>query len=255
MDDHFSLGNFFFAAPYFFATPMHEQTTENANAQPHHISVRRTARYFTLGTLSPATREIWFVVHGYGQLAEYFIRHFRGLDDGTRYIVAPEGLSRFYVKEWTRVGASWITKEDRESEMDDYLEYLKSLEERIWGELEQSGGKRENVRIWTLGFSQGVTTLTRWIVLGGLLADRLICWAGGFPAEIDLAAHKNLFERMKTTFVIGTEDEFITPEGLAKQQAHIAEAGLHLDFVSFEGAHVMNTEVLKVTVEHLKNGL
>lgn len=228
---------------------------EKATAQSHHISVRKTARYFTLGTLSPATRDIWFVVHGYGQLAEYFIRHFRGLDDGTRYVVAPEGLSRFYVKEWTRVGASWITKEDRESEIEDYLVYLNSLKDHIMEELEHNGGKRENVRVWTLGFSQGVTTLTRWILRGGLRPDRLVCWAGGFPAEIDLAAQKDLFERMKTTFVIGTEDEFITPEVLAKQQATIAEAGLHIDFVSFEGAHVMNTEVLSATVERLKNGL
>ncbi|MBL7990698.1 MAG: phospholipase [Candidatus Kapabacteria bacterium] len=234
---------------------MHDQTTEKAPAQSHHLQVQRTARYFTLGTLSAETREIWFVVHGYGQLAEYFIRHFRGLDDGTRYIVAPEGLSRFYVKEWTRVGASWITKEDRPSEMEDYLGYLKSLEARILEELEQNGGKWDNVRIWALGFSQGVTTLTRWIVRGGFAPDRLICWAGGFPAEVDLAAHKDLFERMKTTFVVGTEDEFITPEVLDKQKSHIAESGLTLDFVSFNGAHVMNPQVLRTTVEHLREGL
>ena len=196
-----------------------DQSAEAKNAQSHHLEVRKTARYFSLGTLSADTREIWFVVHGYGQLAEYFIRHFRGLDDGTRYIVAPEGLSRFYVKEWTRVGATWTTKEDRDSEVQDYLAYLKSLEARIVEEFEQNGGKRESVRFWALGFSQGVTTLTRWILRGGLAADRLICWAGGFPAEIDLATHKALFEQMKTTFVIGTEDEFITPDVLAKQQA------------------------------------
>lgn len=228
-----------------------DQSTDTKNAQSHHLEIRKTARYFSLGALSADTREIWFVVHGYGQLAEYFIRHFRGLDDGTRYIVAPEGLSRFYVKEWTRVGATWTTKEDRDAEVQDYLAYLKSLEARIFEEFEKNGGKRENVGIWALGFSQGVTTLTRWILRGGLAADRLICWAGGFPAEIDLAAHKALFERMKTTFVIGTEDEFITPDVLAKQQAAIAEAELYLDFVSFEGPHVMNAEVLSEVVQKL----
>jgi predicted esterase len=229
---------------------MTDDTTKNAES--HHLEVRKTARYFTLGTLSEATREIWFVVHGYGQLAEFFIRHFRGLDDGTRYIVAPEGLSRFYVKEWTRVGATWTTKEDRDSEVQDYLAYLQQLQQTVFEELHQKGGKPDAVRVWTLGFSQGVTTLCRWIVRGGLRADKLICWAGGFPAEIDLSAHKALFEGMKTTFVIGADDEFITPEILEKQQISIAEAGLQLDFISFEGTHVMNTEVLKAVVEQMK---
>ena len=38
-----------------------------------HIKVERTARYFTLGELNEHTEQIWFVCHGYGQLAEYFM--------------------------------------------------------------------------------------------------------------------------------------------------------------------------------------
>lgn len=57
--------------------------------QEHRIAVARTARYFTLGR---AEREVWFVLHGYGQLADRFLRHFDPIDDGTRLIVAPEGL-------------------------------------------------------------------------------------------------------------------------------------------------------------------
>ena len=61
----------------------------------HHIQVSRTARYFTLGTAGPDTRQLWLVCHGYRQLARRFLRGFRGLDEGSRLIVAPEGLSRF----------------------------------------------------------------------------------------------------------------------------------------------------------------
>ena len=60
----------------------------------HHLGVPRTARYFTLGQDSAS--EIWFVLHGYGQLAARFADHFAALDDGTRLIVAPEGLSQRY---------------------------------------------------------------------------------------------------------------------------------------------------------------
>ncbi|MCU0424935.1 MAG: phospholipase [Candidatus Kapabacteria bacterium] len=231
---------------------MNEDLQPTSGATAHHIEIRKTARYFSLGTLSANTREIWFIVHGYGQLAEYFIRHFRGLDDGTRYIIAPEGLSRFYVKEWTRVGATWTTKEDRDTEVADYVAYLQTLETEIWRQFEQKGGKRDSVRVWALGFSQGVTTLCRWIVRGGLRPDRLICWAGDFPAEIDLPTNKDLFERMKTTFVIGSDDEFITPERLAQHKETILKAGLNLGFVGFDGTHVMDVRVLRDVVKSLQ---
>src|SRR5437867_9781706 len=65
----------------------------------HHIGVSRTARYFTLGDSSREVGEVWFVCHGYGQLAARFLEKLRVLDDGRRYLVAPEGLSRFYLSE------------------------------------------------------------------------------------------------------------------------------------------------------------
>ena len=76
--------------------------------QEHRLSVARTARYFTLGERSGAAAEVWFACHGYGQLAGRFLEKLRALDDGTRYLVAPEGLSRFYLSESSterRVGA------------------------------------------------------------------------------------------------------------------------------------------------------
>src|SRR6266704_6639708 len=94
--------------------------------QEHHVSVTRTARYFTLGS-SRGVAEVWFACHGYGQLAGRFLEKLRVLDDGTRYLVAPEGLSRFYLSESAtarRVGASWMTREDRLVEIEDYVRYL-----------------------------------------------------------------------------------------------------------------------------------
>ena len=60
----------------------------------HHIEVTKTARYFTLGPTGEGLGEIWYVCHGYRQLAGRFIRRFARLNDGSRRIIAPEGLSR-----------------------------------------------------------------------------------------------------------------------------------------------------------------
>lgn len=87
--------------------------------QKNNITVNRTADYYTLGDLSNANT-IWFVLHGYGYLAKYFIKKFEPILSSSVAIVAPEALSRFYsngVGYDGRVGASWMTKESREDEI------------------------------------------------------------------------------------------------------------------------------------------
>src|SRR5258705_4071718 len=77
--------------------------------QEHHVSTPRSARYFTLGSPDHAA-EVWFVCHGYGQLASRFLERFRPIEAERRCIVAPEGLSRFYLTESPaerRGRASW----------------------------------------------------------------------------------------------------------------------------------------------------
>ncbi|MDE3054320.1 MAG: phospholipase, partial [Gemmatimonadota bacterium] len=84
----------------------------------HHLRVRRTARFHSLGEFGPGVREIWIACHGYGQLAGRFLRHFRAAAHPERLIVAPEALSRFYLDNAlphgpdARVGATWMTRED-----------------------------------------------------------------------------------------------------------------------------------------------
>jgi len=73
--------------------------------QEHSFPTSRSARYFTLGAPANA-RAMWFVCHGYGQLASRFSSAFRPLDGEGRCIVAPEGLSRFYLTDSPPNGGS-----------------------------------------------------------------------------------------------------------------------------------------------------
>src|SRR6266516_2401294 len=119
--------------------------------QEHHIGVTRSARYFALGTRSGEVGEVWFACHGYGQLAARFLEKLRVLDDGRRYLVAPEGLSRFYLSESPterRVGASWMTREDRLAELLDSPPYLGAVYATVFGFLD-----RALVTAHALGFS------------------------------------------------------------------------------------------------------
>ncbi|MCK6622562.1 MAG: phospholipase [Calditrichaceae bacterium] len=207
----------------------------------NHLTVPRTARYFTLGTPGEHLREVWFVCHGYGQLAEYFLRNFRTLDDGSRLIAAPEALSRFYLTgAFERIGATWMTREDRLNEINDYVNYLDALYERVFSEI-----RRESVKVIAFGFSQGTATVCRWISRGAVKVDRLILWAGQIPPELDLPGQKDIFSRVNLTVVLGTEDQYAKPELVAEQEARLKASSVPFQFISFAGGHVIDREALK----------
>ncbi|SDJ96373.1 Predicted esterase [Catalinimonas alkaloidigena] len=207
--------------------------------QTHHLAVTKTARYTTLGSLSDQTQEVWFVCHGYGQLAPYFIRHFQALDDGTRFIVAPEALSRFYLEGVSgRVGATWMTREDRLHDIQDYTQYLTSLYKHL---LE---GLSVSTRITLLGFSQGAATACRWVATGQVHVDRLILWAGQFPPDIDMMPAPEALEGKELVLVTGRTDAYITPEVLQEQHALLERRGLPYRHIWFSGGHTIDADTL-----------
>ena len=212
-----------------------DATPPGASAEAHHLRVPRTARYYTIGA-AKAPREVWFVLHGYGQLAAYFIRHFRPLVDGARCVVAPEALARFYLSETSgRVGASWMTSEDRLCEIEDYLGYLDALYDHL------ASGFSGDTAVHVLGFSQGAATACRWAARGHVPAGRLTCWAGSLPPELDLGALKGT----RLTLVAGTADEYATPERVAAQKERLGAAGLAYDALSFDGGHRLDAGALR----------
>lgn len=200
----------------------------------HHFSTSRSARYFTLG--SPEhTADLWFVCHGYGQLAARFLERFRPLEAEGRCIVAPEGLSRFYLTESPterRVGASWMTREDRLHEIEDYVRYLDGVYAKI---------ALRNARVTVLGFSQGTATACRWTALGSSHVDRLIVWGGEVPPDLDL-------KRLRVpslTLVYGTRDAFFTPKVIAATESRLREHEIPYELVPFDGGHEIDEATLR----------
>jgi len=215
-----------------------------ARLQEHHLSVTRTARYFTLGTIGPGEGEVWFVLHGYGQLAGRFLRHFEPLAQAGALVVAPEGLSRFYVDDVPppperKVGASWMTREDRLGEIEDYVRYLDAVYEEVF-----RGVKRPAVRVTVLAFSQGTATACRWLARGVARADRLILWGGDVPPDLDLAGARSRLAPLALTLVVGRRDEYITAKLLARETARLTAHGIPFRIVQFDGGHEIEPQVL-----------
>jgi predicted esterase len=177
---------------YNFATAQTNEMQENG------LTIKKTARYFTHGNLDVAS-SLLICLHGYGQLPTYFGRKFETVDKNY-FVVIPEGLHRFYLEGSAgRVGASWMTKEAREQDIQDNMNYLKQL-------LANLTSKKSFEKIILLGFSQGGATATRFYV-NQLNIDHLILWACVFPPDLHIEEEIN-FEPNKNYFVLGSEDQY-----------------------------------------------
>ncbi|UYZ64341.1 alpha/beta hydrolase [Hymenobacter weizhouensis] len=210
-------------------------------AHEHHLPVTRTARYYQLGELSGQTRQVWVVCHGYGQLAAYFIRHFAHLAaaDPGLVVVAPEGLSRFYLQgTGGRVGATWMTREDRLTEINDYVAYLNQLTAALRAQAPVG------TPITALGFSQGAATISRWLAQADFRLAHLILWAGAFPPDMELPVAAQLLRGLPVTLVCGTQDEFIKNEDLEKQRDFLRQLGVEPVIIRFDGKHTLDAGVL-----------
>ncbi len=207
--------------------------------QERHVTVEKTARYFTIGNEDKPS-EVWIACHGYTQLAHQFIQLLAPLDDGMRLIVCPEGLNRFYTDHKSRrVGAGWMTSEDRLVEIDDYIQYLDKLYAAVFERVDHSA-----VRCHVLGFSQGVAATCRWVVNGGTAVDRLIMWGGLLPPEIDLILHKKKLTESHLTIVLGDEDELVSSQDRTRQEDQLREHEIPFKTIVFAGGHRLDRTVL-----------
>ncbi|ALJ01159.1 hypothetical protein DC20_03120 [Rufibacter tibetensis] len=202
------------------------------------MQVPRTAHLYQAGLLSTDTKHLWIVLHGYGQLARYFVRHFEGMADEQTAILAPEGLSRFYLEGFSgRVGATWMTKEERLHEISDYISYLNLVRETALQEA-------PNATLHVLGFSQGGATACRWLVQAQWPIAQLVLWAGVFPDDMELASMGQALAHARLTYVYGLQDSFVAEDKVQTQLARVQVAGLHPEIITFEGKHELNKEVL-----------
>ncbi len=203
----------------------------------HHIKVQRTARYYTSGELSENTKEIWIVLHGWAQLAYAFIKDFEALQNPNRFFIAPEALNRFYLKiGQPEVGTTWMTTENRILEINDYVNYLDVL----YNELLRDKITTET-KVTVLGFSQGATTLSRWLAETNNRIDRVVFYAGEPAIELQNEQGAKAFSRAENYYFIGTRDHIFTQERLSVFRPFLS----NFQFVEYDGSHRISGEILQ----------
>lgn len=209
------------------------------------IEFTYTGRYFKIGEIGPETRSVWFVIHGYGQLAQYFLRKFSTLEAHQVCVIAPEGLSHYYLEDAvsrsktgsTRVGASWMTRENRVRDIENYITYLNTVFAR-------EIGTRKDLDITLLGFSQGAATVSRWALSDFIYFQRLILWAGILPPDMDFEKGKQLLQAKTVNVVYGKNDPFLNESRFGEMKSLAEKLGISPGEIVFDGAHEIHEATL-----------
>jgi predicted esterase len=131
-----------------------------------------------------------------------------------------------------------MTREDREAEILDYVDYLDAVVERA------RAAAPNATRVVALGFSQGTATVSRWAVFGTNAPDRLVLWGGG-PAE-DLPP-EGLAARLgdgAVEIVHGRHDRVIPLAVVERAAARLRAHGLAVELHAYDGGHRIDPVVL-----------
>jgi predicted esterase len=204
----------------------------------HTISAEKTAHIYTHNSITKNTKYIWIVLHGYGQLAKYFIRKFYSLGD-EHFIIAPEALSRFYISGYSgRVGANWMTKEDRLTDINDYINYLDKVYETF-----VLPYLSDNIKINVVGFSQGGATASRWAAATKHKLNNLILWSCIFPEDLHFPAIYN--KDLNLFLLYGDKDEFNVNKQVDSILPVLKKQKLNCTVIPFNGKHDIPANVLQ----------
>lgn len=202
----------------------------------HSIPAEKTARYFSIGETGAQIKQVLFACHGYAQLANEFLAGFESIAREELLIVAPEGLHRFYARGGAdKVVASWMTKEDRDDDIRDYVSFLDSVYETVMREVPA------DAKISVLGFSQGAATASRWLSMGKSRADELILFCGFFPPDLPASG---IPAEIALTVVTASEDKFISSEEENAQLAMMRAVSPAMKHIRFEGKHEIDAATL-----------
>ncbi|PHR46780.1 MAG: hypothetical protein COA32_09880 [Fluviicola sp.] len=202
----------------------------------HQYKIEKTVRYFTHGNADSA-KNVWIVLHGYGQLPYYFIRKFESLDPNENFVIAPEGMHRFYLEGTSgRVGASWMTKEARLDDIEDNISYLDMLAKDLLN-------KRKYERKILLGFSQGGATATRWHESGNFNADIFVLWASVFPPDLDFDPNQSSLMKSQNYFVLGKNDPYFKGKESEVKKLFKSQ-DFNFKIIDFDGNHEIDKKPL-----------
>jgi predicted esterase len=205
----------------------------SSSAEVHSIATTTHGRVLVRRARTPPARGVVVGFHGYSETADIQMPRLEAIPGADRWtLVSMQGLHRFYRGRTQEVGASWMTREDRDSAIGDNVAYVAAAL-RLVADDAAAG-------IVYAGFSQGVAMAFRAALLGAAPAAGVIAVGGDVPPE--LLADKAL--RFPPVFLArGTSDDWYTAAKFAPDVAALHARGVALETLVYEAPHEWTPEV------------
>ncbi len=194
--------------------------------------------YSTLNTCTDETKTVWIIFHGIGYLSKHFITLFRHLDPTENYIIAPQAPAKYYKDNaYTKVGASWLTKENTSIDIDSVLNYVDAVLE-----MEHIPA---HINLNILGYSQGVSIASRWLKDRKRSCNAFIMISGVFPKELQPKDFDFLSDSTKVVHIVGDEDPYFERKNVILEQQRVAQIIPQTEFRSHLGGHELNIDTIR----------
>jgi predicted esterase len=165
--------------------------------------------------------------HGYGEPPERTLRALAQIRPLPLARWAPRGPHHFYDRRG-RVVASWMTRFDREAQIEQQVESARAL-------FQAMTKRHGELPVFLLGFSQGVATAWRATVLSGQPVAHVFQLAGDMPPEV--AAKLRGHRPRGVTMIIGRDDTVVDFATMVRDEDRLRDAGWEPELHEVDGGH------------------
>lgn len=217
----------------------------SARFEVRHVEASVRGRLLVRAAPTAETAPLLAGFHGYAQSAEENLEALLGLPGiDSWHVAAVQGLHRFYRNRDGEIGASWMTRQDREMAIEDNVRYVGAALARLKEELAVAGP------LVLVGFSQGTAMAYRAAAGSGHRVDGLVALAGDVPAEI---VERPLAGFPRVLIGRGTEDEWYTEATMKRDLELLGGAGIEVETCVFPGGHEWTAELYEAAGEFLES--
>ena len=180
------------------------------------------------------------VLHGFGQVADQFIKVFEPLGQKGILVAAPQAAHQFYTHlKKGQVGFSWLTRYERDRSVVDFVAYMEQFYKLL-----QETCEVDSQRVFMLGFSQGVSMAYRTWAHSSLPVRGVIACGGDLPP--DIVEQLDALPPIQILLVHGRQDEEVSPEKAQEALKYLRARGLKSELFDFEGGHVVPSRALPI---------
>ena len=193
----------------------------------HSVAATTHGRVLTRRAATSPARGVLAGFHGYTETAAIQMARLDAIPGADAWtLLSVQGLHRFYRGRTQEVGASWMTKEDRETAIADNVAYAAAALDLV-AEDAASG-------VVCAGFSQGVAMAFRAALLGPRPARGVIAVGGDVPPEL-LADRSLRFPPL--LLARGSADEWYTAAKFDADVAALRSRGVEVEPLVYDAPH------------------